>query len=194
MTAEEKAKRKAHEKIFEYMLTGATFSVSFTLIAAIYFNNIVVFYGFIISLAMYATAWINYYLTKYNVIKSKFSTLINLYVLLFGLALLTYLAGGFSGSMISAYFMAIIAGAMLLNRAEATQQAVVAILIYLFFLFGETFNIITPIVTDFTIISYSKAIIDTLTFIVITLLISIIAKNTEDSIKFYKLDTRIKYN
>ena len=59
----EKTRRRTLKKLMEIGLFGATFSISFTLLDAIFFNNIYVFFAYLFCIIMYGAMLTNYYLT-----------------------------------------------------------------------------------------------------------------------------------
>jgi signal transduction histidine kinase len=185
---EERIKEKTIKFVYKATILGSVFSTSMTLLDYIIFKDIYIFYGFWIAMSMSMSIVINNYLTfKKRIIPVKYSILLYITALFSGIILLTYLAGGFGGAFTSIYPIFLILGALLVKRRESIYIAIVVVLVYLTFFFGETFHFITPIVTEPTIIKYSKAIIDMLALIVIAILMSIISKNAEDSTRYYKL-------
>lgn len=185
---EERAKRKTVKRIMEVGLFGATFSISFTLLDAIFFNNIYIFFAYTICVIMYGSMLVNYHLT----FREKFLPLnyavINLVsVAIITMTILTYLAGGFSGAMISGYFFIIIMAGLMLEKRQSIIVALIVITIYLTFMFGETFNFIIPVVTEPNIIKYSKAIIDLLSLGVAAFFLLLIAESNKNSINYFKL-------
>ena len=184
----EKTRRRTLKKLMEIGLFGATFSISFTLLDAIFFNNIYVFFAYLFCIIMYGAMLTNYYLTfKKKIFTTEYCSFNFIVTAIIGMTVLTYIAGGFSGAMISAFFLIILISGLLFEESVAIYLTVLIIIIYLIFLVGEAFNIIRPIVTDPQIIKYSTSIIDLLSFFVAAYVLKIIAKNANDAIKFFQL-------
>jgi len=185
---EQKRREKLYKRILGLSIFASTFSISTTYVASVIFKNVFLFYAFLICIPNYTLMLLYRYFTFEN---QKLSLERSASLFVFGIvvsvAILAYIAGGFGGAMISAYFLIIIISALLLNQRNAIYVSALIIIIYLTFFIGETFNIITPLITDAIVIKYSKAIIDFVAFFMIVFLITVISKNFEDSVKFYRL-------
>jgi signal transduction histidine kinase len=97
------------------------------------------------------------------------------------------MAGGYGGSMIAGFYIMILISAFLLEKREPIIVSVLVMLLYLGLMVSEEIFGIMPIGLDPLIIKYSKAIIDVLTFIIVTFLSVVISQNINDAIKYYQL-------
>jgi signal transduction histidine kinase len=188
MDKKQKMKRELVKKIQQFLFAGATFSVSFTFIDYLYFGHPLILQGFYIAFFMYVSQWVNYYLTfKKNIISLRLSVIWVISTLYFGLGILAYMAGGYGGSMIAGFYIMILISAFLLEKREPIIVSVLVMLLYLGLMVSEEIFGIMPIGLDPLIIKYSKAIIDVLTFIIVTFLSVVISQNINDAIKYYQL-------
>jgi signal transduction histidine kinase len=184
----EKTRRRTLKKLLEMGTLGSTFSISFTLLDAIFFRNIYIFFAFCFCVIVYGASLANYYLTfKKKIFTTEYSAFNFVVTAIIALTLLTYIAGGFSGAMISGFFFVILVSGLLFEENIAIYITALIIIIYLTFLVGEAFNIITPVVIDPEVIKYSTAIIDLFSFFVAAYILKIIARNANDAIKFFQL-------
>jgi signal transduction histidine kinase len=184
MDKKQKMKRELVKKIQQFLFAGATFSVSFTFIDYLYFGHPLILQGFYIAFFMYVSQWVNYYLTfKKNIISLRLSVIWVISTLYFGLGILAYMAGGYGGSMIAGFYIMILISAFLLEKREPIIVSVLVMLLYLGLMVSEEIFGIMPIGLDPLIIKYSKAIIDVLTFIIVTERLSKMKKRLQTLVK-----------
>ena len=187
-TIEQTRRIQLFKKLTEILLFGASFSISATLLASIIFKSLYLFYAFLVCAFSYAFGLVLYYFTfMRRKLPFRIFTFLFMFLSISILTGLMYLAGGFAGAMVSSFFIIIIISALLLEEKRAIYISLSMLIIYGIFLIGETYNIITPLIKDTVVLKYSKAIIDVLSFSFATFLITIIAKNAKDSVKFYRL-------
>jgi signal transduction histidine kinase len=185
---EQKTKERTFKRILEFTILGTSISFSLTLIDAVVFRRLTVFFAFWLCVLMYASMLFNYYLTfKKKIITLKYSIITFFLTSIICLTILIDFAGGFGGSMISVLYVIILCSALLTEARTAVFVSVIIIFMYLSFVIGETFGFLVPLENDIIILKYSKALTDLIAFLIITFLITIISQNTKDSINFYKL-------
>ena len=119
ITPEERARERLLKRIIRFSTLSLLLAISFVLIGAIIFNDPYMFFAFVFMMIVIWAMWMDYYLTfnkriltlKYSVFNLVASTMITITVL-------TYIVGGFSGAMISAFFMCIVIYSLLLDSKE----------------------------------------------------------------------------
>lgn len=154
----------------------------------LFFKNIFIFFAFIVNITSYLGVLVIYYFTfRKKLLRIKYSVIFLMIIGLIIITLFTYFAGGFSGPIIPIFFFIIVLFAVFLDPKEATLFSFIVIIIYLTFFFGEIYNIIVPLETNEIVLNISRVLVDVVVFYGLTQLVTIISKNAEDSINFYKL-------
>jgi signal transduction histidine kinase len=185
---EDRVRKKLFRKFLLYTMIVTNFSVPATFLLSIYLGNMLLFYCFLAVLPLYFGTYIlNQWTFKLRRIYWRTSFLILLLIISAMMWVLTYIAGGYSGAMISGFLSLILMGALFLEEERSMALSALILFVYLSFFFAEELGYYTPLITDPLTLKYSKGIIDFIMILMILLLVPQLAKNLEDSINFYRL-------
>ena len=187
-TPEEMAKGKLLKKIMMYTLFGMIIIIIGDFSFSVITGNIYNFFSSGFGIIVFGAVWVNYYITfKKPLLHLRYSIFNFVATSLITITVLTYIVGGFSGAMISSFFIAIVVYSLLLNKKESMILSLLIITIYLVFYFGEFTGLIIPLTNCSLANNTCKAAIDIFSFMVVALFGTIISENANNSIKYYRL-------
>ena len=184
-TPEEMAKGKLLKKIMMYTLFGMIIIIIGDFSFSVITGNIYNFFSSGFGIIVFGAVWVNYYITfKKPLLHLRYSIFNFVATSLITITVLTYIVGGFSGAMISSFFIAIVVYSLLLNKKESMILSLLIITIYLVFYFGEFTGLIIPLTNCSLANNTCKAAIDIFSFMVVALFGTIISENANNSIKY----------